>query len=227
MLYKNNEQYLLQLHCIGQGEFDLEQIRVEDTPISSFEEIDYEIIPPGKPVTLFETDVVTAPEVAGQELLRKSDEGDWIGPFVANPAQTKCHQLSIDILMPRGLYYVSDSGDLSDYRIGWQIEARKINDQRVALGEWQSLANETYTKDTTMPQRLSYDYKVELDHYEVRAMRRDTKDTSTRTGHELRWAGLKAVLNGTSDFGNVTLLAMKMRATDNLSQRASRMIPAL
>ncbi|WP_412057339.1 host specificity factor TipJ family phage tail protein [Bartonella sp. DGB2] len=224
VLYKNNEQYLHQLHCIGQGEYDLEQIRIEDTPLSSFEEIEYEIMPPGKPVTLFETDVVTVPEIAGQELLSQSDEGDWIGPFVANPAQTKCHQLSIDIILPRGLYYANDNGDLSNYTIKWQIEARKIDDQGVALGERQRLGSESFTKATTTPQRLTYDYKVEPGRYEVRAIRTDSKDTSTRAGHELRWAGLKAVLDEKPDFGDITLLAMKMRATDNLSQRASRMI---
>ena len=39
--YLNNEQYLYQLHVIGQGEYDLEQLRIEDTPITSFEEVSY------------------------------------------------------------------------------------------------------------------------------------------------------------------------------------------
>ncbi|MBF0590435.1 MAG: phage tail protein, partial [Magnetococcales bacterium] len=38
------------------------------------------------------------------------------------------------------------------------------------------------------------------------------------------WGGVRAYLTGTPDFGDVTLLAVKMRATDNLSQRSSRMI---
>ena len=63
------EQYLYQLHVIGQGEYAVEQIRIEDTPISSFEEVQTETVPPGSRVTLFEPDVVTAAEVAGQELV--------------------------------------------------------------------------------------------------------------------------------------------------------------
>lgn len=73
--YQGNEQYLHQLHCIGLGEYDIEQIRIEDTPIASFEEVTYQIVPPGSAVMLFNPDVVTAPEVAGQELLA----GTWIG----------------------------------------------------------------------------------------------------------------------------------------------------
>ena len=50
---------------IGQGEYDLEQIRIEDTPISLFEESDYEIVQPGDSVTLFDADVFTARKVTG------------------------------------------------------------------------------------------------------------------------------------------------------------------
>ena len=49
--YQGNEQFLHQLHCIGLGEYDIEQIRIEDTPIASFEEVIYQIVPPGSAVT--------------------------------------------------------------------------------------------------------------------------------------------------------------------------------
>ena len=64
--YQNNEQYVYQLHCIGQGSYDVEQIRVEDTPISAFKEITYKIVNPGENNTLFNEDVVTSAEVAVQ-----------------------------------------------------------------------------------------------------------------------------------------------------------------
>lgn len=226
-LYQDNEQYLHQLHCIGQGDYDLEQIRIEDTPISSFEEIDYKVVSPGQPVTLFDVDVVTAPEIAGQELISTADGGDWIGPFVANPAQTQCRQISIDIIMPRGVYYANDDGSLSARNISWVLEARPIDDSGTAVGAWQTLGNETYTASTNTPQRMTFDYTVMPGRYQVRALRTDAKDISARAGHELRWGGLKAVLDQMPDFGDVTLIAMKMRATDNLSQRSSRMVNCL
>jgi sulfur carrier protein ThiS len=37
--YSNNEQYLYQLFCIGQGFYDIEKIRIEDSPIASFKEV--------------------------------------------------------------------------------------------------------------------------------------------------------------------------------------------
>jgi sulfur carrier protein ThiS len=219
-----NEQYLYQLHVIGQGEYDIEQIRIEDTPLTSFKEIDYEIIPPGGAVTLLDTDVVTAPEIAGQELLSLDDGGVWVGPFVANPTETTTDLLALDMVMPKGLYYANDSGGLSARTVSWEVQARLIDDEGVALGDWQVLANETHTANTNTPIRLTHKYPVPAGRYEVRCLRTNAKDHSARAGNDINWNTLKAHLIGEPDFGNITLLAMKMRATDNLSQRSSRMV---
>ena len=219
-----NDQFLFQLHTIGQGEYDLEQIRIEDTPISSFEEVTYQVIPPGGSVTLFDPDVVTAPEVAGQELLAVADGGDWVGPFIANPPETQTNQLAVDIEMPRGLYFAENDGSLSAKTITWQVQARAINDAGAPTGLWTTLASETFTEATNTPQRLTFKYAVAAGRYEVQLLRTNAKDTSARAAHELRWGGLKARLVGTSLFAGATLLALKMRATDNLSQRSSRMV---
>ena len=63
--YANNEQYLYQLHVLTQGYCEVEQIRIDDTPIGSFAEVEYEIIEPNKNVTLFNPNVVVAAEVSG------------------------------------------------------------------------------------------------------------------------------------------------------------------
>jgi len=222
--FAGGDQYLHQLHVIGQGEYDLEQLRIEDTPIASFEEVIYEVVGPGGSVTLFETDVITAPEVAGQELLSTGDGGGFVGPFAVNPTATQAGNLGIDAIFPRGLYYANDAGGLDARTITWDVQARTIDDDGVATGAWVTLASETHTAATNTAIRLSFKYPVTSGRYEVQLLRTDAKDTSSRAGHELRWGALRAYLGGTPDFGDVTLLAVKMRATDNLSQRSSRMI---
>ena len=240
--YDNNEQHLHQLHCIGQGQYDLEQVRIEDTPISSFEEIETEIVPPGGAVTLFETDVVTAPEVAGQELIGANDRetavttndageevttvvGDgWIGPFTANPAGTVATGIGIDVIMPRGLYYANDDGSFSARTVEWEVEARAVDDEGEAAGEWIAVASESVTAAENTPQRKSYRYPIAAGRYEVRVRRTNDKSSDARAGHEIRWGGLKTFLENTPEFGDVTLLAVRMRATDNLSQRSARLV---
>ena len=219
--YQGNEQFLHQLHCIGLGEYDIEQFRIEDTPMASFEEVTYQIVPPGSSVTLFNPDVVTAPEVAGQELLA----GTWTGGFAINPADSEVTHIGIDILLPRGLYYANDAGGLDSRSASWKVEARLMDAEGDALADWFTLGSESLTAATTTPQRLSYKYLVSPGRYEVRATRLDSKDTNSRAGHEVRWGEARGYLAGGITFpDNVTLLAIRMRATDNLSQRSSRLI---
>ena len=226
--YVGGEQFLYQLHVIGQGEYEIGQIRIEDTPISSFEEVQTEIVPPGGRVTLFDPDVITAAEVAGQELvapnLVASGDDGFVGPFTANPVDTSAGALGIDVVMPRGLYYANDGGALDSRTVQWRVDARPVDENGDPLAEWSVLGNESQTAATNSAIRLSYRYTVAPGRYEVRLKRLDTKDTAERAGHEIRWAALRAYLIGQPDFGAVTLLAVKMRATDNLSQRSSRMI---
>ena len=226
--YDGNEQYLHQLHCIGQGEHEVEQIRIEDTPIASFEEIETELVPPGGAVTLFETDVVTAPEIAGQELIgvndREAGEDGWVGPFTANPAGTDATGIGIDVVMPRGLYYAADDGSLKARTIAWEVEARAVDDDGEATGGWIAVASESVTAAENTQQRRSYRYALDAGRYEVRIRRTNDKSGDARAGHVIHWGGLKAFLEDVPAFGDVTLLAVRMRATDNLSQRSARLV---
>lgn len=218
--YKNNEQYVYQLHCIGQGEYDVEQIRIEDTPISSFEEITYQIIRPNEKNTLFEEDVVTSNEVAGQELLKDN----ICGPFVLNPAESVINKIEIDVAFQRGCYYANDNGTMSNKTIEWRADARLIDDEDNALGSWFTLGTESITSNDHNAIFKTYTYNVAQGRYEVRATRLDAKDESARAGHEIRWGLAKGYIVSSKNYGNVTLLAVVMRATDNLSQRSSRMV---
>lgn len=217
--YAGNEQYLYQLLCIGTGEYGIEAIRIEDTSIDNFEEIEYEIVLPYNAVNLFPTAVVTSPEVAGQEAT-----GTALGPFTANGATTTANRLAIDVVCERGLFYSNDSGGLDAKSVSFTSEAREIDDDGDPVGSWFTLGTETITAATTTPQRRSYSYAVPDGRYEVRFTRNDSKDTNSRSGHELDWAGLRAYLTSSDNFGDVTLVAMKMRATNNLSNQASRKI---
>lgn len=218
--YAGNEQYLYQLFCIGQGEYDIEAIRVEDTPISSFSEITYEVTPPGGTVTMFPASVTTSSEVSGQEALTSTT----LGPFVANSAGTEANYLAIDVVMPRGLYYANDGGGLDAISTSWTVEAQAVNDIGVSIGSWFTLGTESHTAATTTPVRLSKKYAVTAGRYQVKLTRADTKQTDSRYGHELDWAGLRAYLPGSQAYGDVTMVAMRLRATNNLSAQASRKI---
>ena len=226
--YVGNEQYIHQLHVIGQGDYEIEAIRIEDTPMASFIEIEAQVILPGGANTLFNHDVVSAPEVAGQELIAVGDaDGRILGPFTINPPQTEVGELGFDLLMMRGLYYANDDGSLSAKTVNWRVEVRAIDALGDAVSNWVVLAEPSHSAATGEAQRLSFKYPVAPGRYEARLQRLDVKDASNRAGHELRWGEVRGYLVNPTLPANLTLLALKMRATDNLSQRSSRMVNCL
>jgi len=218
--YAGNEQYLYQLLCLGQGEYDIEAVRIEDTPVANFAEVDYEVVPPGGAITKFPTNVTTSVEVSGQELGQQ-----FVGGYVANASGTQANALGLDFVLSRGLYEANAStGDLMDLSLTVVVEARTLDDLGSPTGSWTVLATQTYTARTTTPQRYSLRLGVSAGRYEVRCRRTDAKQTDTRFGHEILWGGLRAYLPETRYFGEVTLIAMRMRASNNLSGQASRKI---
>jgi len=287
--YAGNEQYLYQLLCLGLGEFEIEAIRIEDTPVSSFLEIDYEVIEPGGTITKFPTNVVSSVEVSGQELmgtvpatyaqsgttitLTRNAHGfavgrtlyldftsgtaadgaytivtvpsantftvqaanslntsgnvtiqHYLGGYVASGPGTAANTLGLDFVLSRGLYYANDDGSLSDVSLSFAVEARALNDSGTPTGAWTLLGQRTYTAKTTTPQRYSERFTVTSARYEVRVRRTDAKQMDTRYGHEILWGGLRAYLPETRRFDHVTLIALRMRASNNLSAQASRKI---
>lgn len=286
--YSGNEQYLYQLLCVGRGEYDIEAIRIEDTPIASFDEIDTEIIQPGGALTLFPANVISSVEVAGQDLPCRtatySQSGTtvtvtlaahgfaagkvvyvdytsgtavdgsftvvsaptadtftltaagslttsgnvtvslWVGGFIASAAGTQANYIGLDFVMPRGMYYANDDGSLSNVNIVVTAEARTVDAAGAPTSGWTTLGTPVYNAGTTTPQRLSERYSVASARYEVRARRVDVEMTDTRYGHDVAWAGLRVYLPDGRNFGDVTLLAMRLRASNNLSMQASRKV---
>jgi hypothetical protein len=131
----NNDVYLYQLFCIGRGEYDIETIRVEDTPIENFADVTWEIIGPNQPINLFPSNVVTNDEVGGQDL----EKDVWAGPFSASDEGTKTQFIGLDFLAPRGLYALTQDAKFLQQNVYVKIEARPIDDNGDPIGDWASL----------------------------------------------------------------------------------------
>jgi hypothetical protein len=302
--YSGNEQFLYQLFVIGQGEYDVEQLRLEDTVIEnnviqdgqihlatgSFEEIEYQICY-NQNITLFPQNVSNSVEVAGQEsnsvsgtysqtttviTVTKTGHGylatepvylnfttgtatsgfynvatvtsadvftvtsatststsgnviiaDVIGSFVVNAADTLATALSYDVVLPRGLYYANDSGGLNEVSVSFAGQYREIDNDGAPVGNWTTGFNQTVTLKTTTPQRFSYRVAVASGRYEARFARTNLKETDTRYGNDVVWGGLRGYLVSAQNYGNITMLAMRIKASNQLSGQASRRINAV
>lgn len=224
----DNDQYQYQLFCLGHGSYDVTTetdadhgVFIEDTLASNFAEVETEIALPGELITLFPTNVESSDAVGTLEL---EEPDGWNGPFVVNGANTDANLLQVDVVFPKGLYYANDSGGLTAKTVTLEFEYQEIDDSGTPVGGWATLANVSKTLATNTPQRFTFEIAVTAARYQVRGRRTDTKDTSHRAGHDAIWAGLRAFLPNTTDFGDVTMLAVKAKATNNLNDRASNRV---
>jgi len=227
--FQNEDQFLHEVFVIGQGEYAVEAIKIEDTPIGNFSEVVYELVNPGASVTLFETNIVSSPEVSGQELLEPAGSvTQWSVAVVAIASGSQCDQISVDVACPRGLFYAQDDGTLIDSTVEWTVQARTIDNFGNATGSWTTIGTETLTENVTNALRRSYDYTVTAGRYEVRVGRTNAKDTSSRAGNDLNWIGLRARLTTAAiNSTTCTLLAVKIRVTNNIAGNSARRVNVL
>jgi hypothetical protein len=99
--YENNSQFLYQLFCLGQGEYDfdpLNDVYIEDIPINEYQDVTVEKVEPGDTVTLFDDNIYTAPEVKNVQVLSRNEVSAQ-GSFRFRTSQRR-----IDIVTPDGSY---------------------------------------------------------------------------------------------------------------------------
>lgn len=230
--YIDNDQFQYSLFCLGQGYYDIHAVQIGDSPVEDYEEAEYEITEPGGTVGLFPTNVYTSPEAGGQTLFAPNDEDydvdeeGWVGPFVANAAGTDANYIEVDISFPKGLYYSNTEGGLGSQTVEFQIQAREIDDSGTPIGVWFDLTGvtESVTGATNTPQRRTLGAAVTPVRYQVRMRRTNDRVDSHRYGNEIRWEGLKAFITDTQVFDGVTILAVRIRATNNLNDRTQNRI---
>lgn len=150
--------------------------------------------------------------------------GNAIGPFAASAAGEVSNAIAIDVVFPKGLYFANVDGGLETRTVEVIMEVRPIDDNGAPTGAWALLGDEITNAATITPQRKSFRYTVAAARYEVRMARFGTKDTNIRTGNDVLWGGLRSYLPGSQNYGAVTVLALKMRASNQLSVASSRRV---
>lgn len=249
-VYAGNNQYQYSLFCLGHGLFDVEALQFEDTPLASFPDIEYEIVDPGEVFTLFHDNVNTSADVANLELFgsNQPEYTGWTTGFVANGPFTKVNRIEIDLALPSGLYSVDpNTGALQGIAAQAKFEYQSVNDFGAPVGSWKPLEFVAVTivpnkdpkpprktqystvKSTLFsvtlanptPQRYTLSAVVEPGRYQVRGMRANPANRSIQAADVLRWEVLRSFEPDVKNYGDVTLVAMKTRASNNLNNNAA------
>lgn len=77
---------------------------------------------------------------------------------------------------------------------------------------------------TINPITQTYSFPVPKGRYEVRIGRTNAEFGNSRTMDEIRWIGLRSFMPNKRFYGNVTLLAVKMRSSNNINNNIARRV---
>lgn len=227
--YAGNDQYLYQLFLVTAGKAEIERIDIGETEAwnastgysSSFSDLAFEIVQPGSSITLFPANVVTSSEVAGQSI---PNPGDVLGPFVVNAAGTTVDRLAVDFAFPGGLW-TADGRGVAPNSIALRAQYQAVDNTGAPIGAWFNLFAETVSAATRTPQRLSRAAAVPAGRYQVRFLADEAFDPDDgQAVNRAVWSSLRGYLTGFVTPPNCTLLAMRVRANEQLSQMSSSQI---
>ena len=218
----NCHQYLHQYFGITQGAANISDIRIEDTPIAEFSEITTQVKASKNrsAVSLFRESVITSPLVSGQRL---DTRNEWLGPFWANDVDQTINYCEVDISFPQGAYHISSSGNQRQKAIGWTIQFRKEGQT-----QWQEVRH----SDSPLTfNSICYSFTLVFNpvdgtpgRWQVRMKNDVGADPRNQDGDAMHWTQLKAGLVNRTASTNMTRLAMKAKATNNLSSRSSSLV---
>lgn len=226
--YENNDQFLYMLLCVGVGENTINNVFIEDTNVNSFTTGDFTYRSYKTPSShtgndkikddwnnefsdpYFRDIVITAREIQN----RKVTVSEPFNLIQINPSGTLTDRLEFDILFPNGL---TNNNNTTSVEIRFTYEKSDGT---------QTVVNETITENTINPIRRTFGYSVAPGYYKAKVERITEDSDSSNIRDEVFIETMKAYLinndvtgNGFIDYGNITLLAVKIKATQGISER--------
>ncbi len=221
--YQDNTLYLYQIFCVSLGEVEIEAMLMDNVPIGNFEDAQYEVIPPNGVVTLFPDNVVTSSAVSNLQMVGANNSA-WavLGPFNAVPVGQKANHLAVDIGFPQGAQTVAFDNTRSSRSISFRFEYQVINDNGDPLSPWTTFVDETVTFNTQEAQVITRKVKVQEARYLVRGYRTSNEVTDSSAFDTTQWVGMRAYIQDTKTYGNCTLIATILKATNALNSSTAR-----
>lgn len=172
----DNVENIFLLYCLGDCNFSDHSIKIGDTDIDNFSDVEHQRTNKGEAVTLFNTNVVTVPAVQDVEIKLNGvggsdgfypDTGGWIVGEIGEDL----NRVEFDIEMPLGQYVVLDGSPNHGIGISLDMQFREIDDNGdpVGDGSWALLYRYYHYTHTSNP--VARTVGVDVDHvgrYEVR-----------------------------------------------------------
>lgn len=217
---ENNDHYLYFLGIIGVGKYSIEGVYIDKTPLLDYAGTFYKILPPGTAPSLCPRVVWTCSEIANQELTTT-----WLTAALS-AVGTQTLEIGFDIIFPSGLVRYNDRADKQSTSVAICVQARQIDGKGAGLNAWTTIRQKTYTAADKDPVRFSE--KVGAPYgsgrYEVRIRRTSEKSSSNKVIDSVMAGGFRAYGPTHPDYGDVTMIECRLKATDQINGDAASRI---
>jgi hypothetical protein len=151
----------------------------------------------------------------------------WVGPFETSKAGQAGTSLELDFVFGNGLYIMDNAGNLGGREVVVTVEYQPINDAGATTGPVVSF-DQNFVGATNTSLRFTKKYLLPLGRYLVRVARKNNSDGRATTSERLNWTGLKFALSPPTParpvYGNVTMAAVKLRASNGIASDAASSI---
>lgn len=206
-----HKQFMNVLFCVGYGRLQLTDLKLGETPLANFEEVQYEIkegIDLNETTTLFPSFV---DELGIANLTLKSTDG-----FVSRTTTTDdAEQLSIDLIATNGIYsYNTSNGNFESRDVVVNIRYRRVGDV-----SFTNRPDITFTRSRDTYRRGDL-WSVPKGQYEVQVRKLTSDYAGTgQVAEAIQWITLRGIVSAQPvDFPKpLCLVAIRIRATDQLN----------
>lgn len=234
-----SEQYIRSLFVIGEGPIDIDDIRIGETSIGEFENVDIEVrsgLSDDLPVTIYPEQIVE--EQIGVELTRplpRDEAGEVIGdePSIETPVVRTtgldAKRASVILSWPSGLVRYDDNGQKQMHTVTVKIEQRAIDAE-----EWQNVKTLAITRAKAEGFFRQYSWKLpSRGQWQVRCTMMTDETEDSKVQQRCNWAALQTIRPEypLAYPRPLALIAVRIKAThqlsgqlDNLNCLASRRI---
>ncbi|WP_456297915.1 TipJ family phage tail tip protein, partial [Acidimangrovimonas sediminis] len=216
--------YVRALFCAGYGPNTIYDLRIGDTPVSDFDNIDIETREgwsTDAPITLYPRQVIE--ENTGVDLIRplpRDDAGNIVdGPGTETPVTRftagDATEASIILAFPAGLFSVDDNNNV----VGLSVSVR-IRQRLEGEGDWSDVATLDISSSKREPIYRQHSWALPTrGRYEIEVTRMTDERTSTTTSDRTSFVAIQSIrpeapINSALP---LTLIAMRVKATYQLN----------
>lgn len=190
-------------------------ITISETSIGEYEDLEYEI---GMPDQLELTYPDIAEEAIGAAInhVGKLRDDVWVpdGNSLTRTTAPNTREISLDLMAMNGLFSINDNGTTSATRVEFMVEYRLSGTAGWTVQDASWMINGP-TKETL---RLNKRWKVPVGQYDVKLTRVRSYHGGTEAVYsDFTWATLRSVQKGPAYTGNHVVMALRIRATDQLN----------